>query len=155
MIEILTPLVTLLSGGTVVYLIVDKIFSRKNDNAIAHTTEVASFEKEMSVIRSIHLEFLDDVNKARESLKNEHAQETNSMTTEIKDLKSQITELKTKLSEEQKTTRSIEGQYLEHLTQLNETIQSQSSQISKMATFLHLLCDKDCDDRHIPNCPIR
>lgn len=155
MIELLSSIATCLSGGTVVYLVVSKMFSRKNDNAIAHTTEVASFEKEMNVIRTIHLEFLEDVNKARESLKNEHDEETKSMTTEILDLKDQIGTLKSQLSEEQKTTRSIEGQYLDHLTQLNETIQSQSSQISKMATFLHLLCDKECDERHIPNCPIR
>lgn len=154
MVEILTPLTTLLSGGTVIYLVVSKLFSIKNDRAIAHNTEVTSFEKEMSVIRNIHLEFLNDINQARESLKKEQVEEDKAMTGKISELNTKIAELKLQLSEEQKTTRSIEGQYLLHLTQMNETIQSQSTQISKMAAFLHLLCDKECDERHTPNCPM-
>lgn len=154
MVELITPFMTLLSGGTVVYLVIDKLFSRKKDNALAHTSEVESFDKEMSVIRKIHLEFLDDVNKARESLKSESAEETEKMSVEIVGLRSQISELKSQLVEEQKITRKIEGQYLDHLAQMNETVQNQSQQITRMSAFLHLLCDKECDERHTPNCPI-
>lgn len=108
----------------------------------------------MSVIRKIHLEFLDDVNKARESLKSESVEETEKMSVEIVGLRSQISELKSQLVEEQKITRKIEGQYLDHLAQMNETVQNQSQQITRMSAFLHLLCDKECDERHTPNCPI-
>lgn len=155
MVESLTNvLVPVLSGGTVLYLIVDKVFSRKKDVADAHSSEVASFEKEMQVIRKIHLDFLDDVAKAKEELQIDTDNSARSHVREINDFREQISQLRKQLLKSQEQSAKVIEQSSKRLLQLNETIQGQNDQIAKMNTYLHLLCDKDCAERHVPNCPL-
>lgn len=155
MVELLTNvLVPVLSGGTVLYLIVDKVFSRKKDRADAHSSEVASFEKEMQVIRKIHLDFLDDVTKAKQDIASGTEQSSKTYLREIANLHEQISQLRKQLIQSQEQSAKVIEQSSKRLLKLSETIQGQNDQITKMNTYLHMLCDKDCADRHVPNCPL-
>lgn len=140
-------LTTLLSGGTVIYLIVDKLFSRRKDNAEAHGSMVVSFDKEMDSLRKIRLDMIEDVQKMREQLKLEHAKAKESISGEVGELRNTITELKHE-------SANREAMYMKQFVLLNTTIQKQAVQINKMTMYWQLLCDRDCSRRHVPTCPL-
>lgn len=138
----------LLGGGSVLYLIVDKLFSRRQSNANARDTEVVTFDKEMDAIRRIKLDMIADVQEMRENAKKERELAMSSISGEVNALKQQIVEL-------EKQAKVREELFLKQITMLNETIQTQASQINKMTMYWQLLCDVDCGKRHVPKCPFK
>lgn len=145
----LTQIITAtISGGTVLYLIVDKLFSKKKDNAEAHGTMVASFDKEMESLRKIRLDMIEDVNVMREQLKAEQEKVSNSISGEVEILKQKIVDMK-------QASEKKEEQLLCQLDSFGETIQAQASQISRMVMYWKLLCDRECNKRHVPLCPFK
>jgi septal ring factor EnvC (AmiA/AmiB activator) len=154
LIEIVAVLTPLLSGGTVVYLVADKLFALRKNKAEAHGEEVASFEKEMEVIRKIHLDFLDDMAKTKEDLEQKSKSELAKASEEIKILQVKIESLGAQLQKARAQALMSEEKHASTLTSLNELIQKQSGQLATMTSYLHLLCDvANCDKRHVPQCP--
>lgn len=137
-----------LSGGTVVYLIVDKMFSRKKDSAEAHGSMVVSFDKEMEALRRIRLDMIEDVNSMREKAREEREKLTNSISSEVAQLKRQ-------LIESQEESQKREELFMGQLLKLGATVKSQAAQINKMIKCWQLLCDVECESRHVPVCPIK
>ena len=137
----------LLGGGSCLYLLIDKLFSRRQSNANARDTEVVTFDKEMDAIRRIKLDMIADVQEMREQLKKEQALAQESVSGELNNLKK-------KVEEEQALAKKREDLLLKQIGVLNSTIQGQAKQINKMLMYWQLLCDRDCDKRHVPKCPL-
>lgn len=137
-----------LAGGSCLYLIIEKLFSRSQDNAKAHSAKVVSFDQEMEAIRKIKMDMINDVQDMRENTKKERELAMSSISGEVNALKQQIEEL-------EKQAKLREELFLKQITMLNETIQTQASQINKMTMYWQLLCDVDCGKRHVPKCPFK
>lgn len=144
----------LASGGTTIYLIIDKLFSRKQDNAIAHGTMVASFDKEMESLRKIRLGMIEDVETMRLQVNAERDKLETTISCEVEGLKGQVESLKDKLEEEHKESKEREQLLLQQLSLVQSIVQNQSEQINKMLMYWQLLCDVDCSKRHVPVCPL-
>lgn len=150
--SILIP--SVLSGGTVAYLVVDKLFSRKKDNAEAHGAEVASFNTEITTIRQIKLDMLEDIRKEREEAQVELQKSKASISGEVSSLKDQVVSLQEVVSNMVKAQSNSDELHAKQLLQLSKTIQVQSEHINKIAMYWRYLCDRDCDERHMPVCPL-
>ena len=137
-----------MSGGTVMYLIVEKLFSRKKDSAEAHGTMVASFDKEMESLRKIRLDMIEDVSSMQRKVREEREKLTTSISGEVSLLKKQ-------LADSQDAAEKREEQFMQQFIQLGETVQEQAKQLNKMIMYWQLLCDRDCKNRHVPACPLK
>lgn len=138
---------TFFAGGSVVYLAIEKVFARKQDNAVAHGTMVASFDQEMESLRKIRLDMINDVQDMRDQYKAEKEKTSKSISGEVESLRNQI-------AEEHDVAKQRDELFTKQIGILNVTVQKQADQINKMTMYWQLLCDVDCNNRHVPKCPL-